>query len=128
MGLDTTHDCFHGSYSGFHEFRCALARVIGIDLERMVGFQRPSRDPEPDAFTWEGLPPDPLHVLLNHSDCDGVIGREHQLPLAARLEEVAEKIEDAQGYHDPGYHRKRALKFAAGLRQAHAANETVEFM
>ena len=30
MGLDTTHDCFHGSYSNFYAWRNELCRVAGI--------------------------------------------------------------------------------------------------
>lgn len=32
MGLDTTHDCWHGAYSAFHRFRHGIARAIGLDL------------------------------------------------------------------------------------------------
>lgn len=63
MGLDTTHDCWHGSYHGFNHWRRAVARTVGIDLETMRGF---GGDGE-----WNEA--DPITTLLNHSDCDGDI-------------------------------------------------------
>lgn len=38
MGLDTSHDCFHGPYSQFMRWRLFLAKQIGIPLGMMRGF------------------------------------------------------------------------------------------
>jgi hypothetical protein len=32
MGLDTTHDCWHGSYGGFNRWRNAIAAAAGYTL------------------------------------------------------------------------------------------------
>lgn len=42
MGLDTTHDCWHGAYTAFHRWRCKLAEVAGLPpLDLMEGFYQP---------------------------------------------------------------------------------------
>lgn len=38
MGLDTTHDAWHGAYSSFKRFRIWLASLIGLDLQNMEGY------------------------------------------------------------------------------------------
>ena len=39
MGLDTSHDCWHGSYSSFNSWRHEIARVAGMPpLGFMEGF------------------------------------------------------------------------------------------
>ena len=37
MGLDTTHDCWHGSYSAFAIWRKKLAEAANIPLDLMEG-------------------------------------------------------------------------------------------
>ena len=119
MGLDTTHNCWHGSYTSFHRFREELANAIGMpDLKKMEGFG--------GAIAWESLPPDTLHVLLNHSDSDGVIEAKDCLPLAERLEEIVRL--HAVYEEDYGYSwQERALQFAKGLRVAASLGENVDF-
>ena len=68
MGLDVSHGCWNGSYSGFMKFRKILAGSIDIDLENMAGFSRGEA-----SELWENRPDDDLHILLRHSDCDGEI-------------------------------------------------------
>src|SRR5690242_4873055 len=97
MGLDTTHDCWHGSYIAFGKWREAIARAAGIELNRMRGFTWESGCvnglidfllPPDNPIDWSELPQDILHVLLNHSDCDGIILAADCEPLAERLEEI----------------------------------------
>jgi hypothetical protein len=39
MGLDTTHDCWHGAYRAFMKWRCKIAEVAGFPpLKWMEGF------------------------------------------------------------------------------------------
>lgn len=46
MGLDTTHDAWHGAYSAFMRWRCEIAKVAGLPpLELMEGFFVPQRAP-----------------------------------------------------------------------------------
>jgi len=157
MGLDTTHNCWHGPYSSFNRWREEIARVVGVPLPLMEGFYRGSpcsqtmewaapRDGGPRGgfegtvlhswisavapwlpVDWRALRPDPIHALLNHSDCEGEIPVEDCLPLAARLEEVADLLPDEPKWHRGASARAKALQFAAGLREAAAAGEPVEF-
>lgn len=38
MGLDTSHDCWHGAYSAFMRWRRAVAKAAGIPLDLMENF------------------------------------------------------------------------------------------
>lgn len=124
MGLDTTHGCWHGSYTSFDRFRSALARAAGIDLDAMRGFG--------GRIEWSSIAPDPLHELLNHSDCEDSIPAIACLPLALRLEDLLPelaKIDSAEG-NTPGQsrcHVEDAQDFAKGLRLAADCGEDVEF-
>ena len=78
MGLDTSHDCWHGAYSAFARWRKRIAAAVGINLDSMEGFG--------GSRSWSEWALDPIAVLLNHSDCDGEIAHEVCGPLADRLE------------------------------------------
>lgn len=115
MGLDTTHDCWHGAYSRFMQWRIELAKAAGMPpLRDMRGFSgdRP-------CLEWEDQVPDVIHVLLNHSDCDGEIAHSDCLPLARRLCVLAALV--------PEEWMQRTIEFAAGLLRAHNLNQNVEF-
>ncbi|MEK9726025.1 MAG: hypothetical protein VW405_21410 [Rhodospirillaceae bacterium] len=133
MGLDTTHDCWHGAYSAFHRFRHGIARAIGLDLASMQGFSESTVTGQGRAgIAWSLLKPDPIHILLNHSDCEGEIAVPNLLPLAARLEELIpalaaiDGVEPGVGHLSSGL-ASAAKRFADGLRRAAAAGEAVEF-
>lgn len=49
MGLDTTHDCWHGSYGSFSIFREKLAEAAGIPLDLMEGFYS---EPYSESMEW----------------------------------------------------------------------------
>lgn len=119
MGLDTSHDCWHGSYSAFNDFRVDIARALGFDLNTMEGF---SEREHQGTRTWESLPVpnDPLYVLLLHSDCDGEIAVKHLVPLAERLEQIAPSLTHK-------WMSEAARAFAAGCRRAAAAKQPVKF-
>lgn len=54
MGLDTTHDCWHGAYSSFHRWRCKLAELAGLPpLGEMEGFW--NGDPKAPASEVGGI-------------------------------------------------------------------------
>ena len=148
MGLDVTHDCWHGSYGSFNAFREDIARAIGVPLELMEGFYREDRldslfmndmklpyvAESTELYItqwlpidWEVLKPDPIYILLHHSDCDGTIEIKDLLPIAERLETIAPLLGDGTGKVKWNMQEK-ALKFAAGLREAFSLNEVVEFM
>lgn len=130
MGLDTTHDCWHGSYSSFNRWRCAVATAAGWKLGdpdelRVVTPETPS-DIEQKNYQgeWDTDPADPLMVLFAHSDCDGIIHHRHAAPLADRLEALLSSIPTSDV---PPCNNKRTRQFIDGLRLAAAAGENVEF-
>ncbi len=103
MGLDTTHDCWHGSYGSFSRFRDALATAAGYDTDG-----------------WPDWPAeDPLILLIHHSDCDGFIHTLLCRPLAARIDELIPHL-------DPEV-ADRARQFSEGLKVAANRGEHVEF-
>ena len=119
MGLDVSHDCWHGAYSAFMRWRREIARVVGIDLMSMEGFKE-------NGTSWETLKPDVLHVLLTHSDCDGYIQWKQTKKLADRLTELLPLLEGEGGGHIGSY-REKTQEFIDGLLLAHEAHERVEF-
>lgn len=146
MGLDATHNCWHGPYSAFMRWRQAIAAAVGIPLDMMDGFvdlrshgstlalTRAAVEKcgigdltkgELDRFLanlpikWEVLRPSPLHILLSHSDCDGEIRWQDCGPIALALADVLPDL--AEVWHD------RTQQFITGLREAAAARENVEF-
>ena len=149
MGLDTSHDCWHGGYGVFMIWRKALAHAAGLPpLDFMEGFYddqvRAVFSADSGPFTWhrtmwtQGLPirwsclrPDVLYELLDHSDCDGELKAHICAPLAERLDRLY-WVMDGWKEDDPYFKRREDYmtwteRFAAGLRDAAEANENVEF-
>lgn len=116
MGLDTTHDCWHGPYSMFMRWRRELHRYVGPDQTRTL------------EQAWEAGDYDdqtkPINVLMGHSDCDGEIAAEMCDPLADALQALADKM-PPRGTYDSA--RPALDRFIAGLRKAQAAGEPVKF-
>lgn len=138
MGLDTSHDCWHGAYSAFSRWRNALATAAGYELERVVYNGVPYDQPKRinwEALTdanfqgeWERTPEDPLVVLFAHSDCDGAIHPREAKVLADRLEELLPKLEAlGEGGGHIGNYRDKTQTFIDGLRLAVASDESVRF-
>jgi hypothetical protein len=147
MGLDTTHDCFHGSYRAFNVWRNKLAEVAGYQFavppeypmgevavvnESKTGRELPLIDwghlaPREDSPAlngeWEETPKDPLLVLLVHYDCDGYIKPEQAGPLADRLEDLIPKLPEQSKLR----WQSTTEQFIKGLREAAAKGETVGF-
>lgn len=143
MGLDTSHDCWHGAYSAFNRWRDKLAEVAGytgqsnpvtnsaIDLdwgnvEATIGFDLMGK--------WSSIPvrpdgtPDPLIILIAHSDCEGELQVEYLTPLADRLEQLLPLLGQEDGKGHVGLYKGATERFIRGLREAALANEPVEFM
>lgn len=119
MGLDTSHDCWHGSYGAFNRWRTKICEVAGYGaLEERENFGGSKPWPEGDV----------LIKLLDHSDCDGEIATEDCGPIADRLESLlpALRIAGDGGGHVGDYATKTET-FISGLRAAAKANEPVEF-
>ena len=139
MGLDTTHDCWHGGYGSFSIFREVLARAAGWpqdgdDSYPASGGSRINWDSLPAGWLmgegWEAVPEDPLIILAAHSDCDGSLPVFALSPLADRLEELRPKVYDATMEYAPAWADvmpERVDQFVKGLRAAAAAGEPVEF-
>ncbi len=125
MGLDTTHDCWHGAYRSFMLWRTQIAKAAGITLRLMEGFCDPLPAEAP-PIRWCTLRSDPLHVLLNHSDCDGSIAWQDCGPLADRLEQLLPLLpKERDGVYVDW--TKTTKRFIRGLRRAATAQEDVEF-
>ena len=152
MGLNTTHGCWDGGYSGFAMFRHAVglaaglpyrkpnpfwheygADVLDIDWSRITERQIEGYWDRKGPTVFLGIygPPrtDPALYLLVHSDCDGKLRRGYLPDLKARLEEIEPEFERIIPTMPPGYHHLggRLRTFINGLAKAIEAGEHVEF-
>lgn len=156
MGLDCSHDAWHGAYSAFMRWRTEIARVAGLPpLELMEGFYAPLEKaraagysvptiylgPSTDELTrnciqrlddrlpilWNCLEPSPLHELLYHSDCDGEIEADKCAAIADALEELLPDMPEGEGGGHIGNWRDKTKQFIDGLRKAAAAGEPLDF-
>lgn len=130
MGLDTSHDAWHGSYSAFARWRDTVAKAAGYQLVKVtespfdqVLIDWGSLDEENIQGEWSDTPTDPLIVLIAHSDCDGVIHPEQAKPLADRLEALLPALDD-DGVSNVA---ERTEQFIRGLRAAVEAREDLDF-
>lgn len=111
MGLDTSHDCFHGSYSTFNSWRLILTKLAGYgDIYEYLGYRGNKHFPKNDILT----------ILLEHSDCDGQIKWEMCDTLSKRLKEILPKFEGE-------YMQEITKKFIKGLEKAYKRKENVDF-
>lgn len=140
MGLDTTHDCWHGPYSAFMRWRNKIAELAGIPLPLMEGFFDWSEHYSPPLdkipmnmrtlvpflpIKWESLRFDPLHYLLNHSDCDGHITWKRAKKIADRLDEILREWCPEDDQDQWAYDKTK--QFRDGLYEAYKLQENVEF-
>jgi hypothetical protein len=133
MGLDTSHNAWHGAYSAFGRWRDKLAEVAGYRFYRDPRDGREYPSLNWDAITednlygqWEAIPEDPLILLIAHSDCDGEIQPEHCGPLADRLEQLLPRLSGEGGGHI-GLYQEKTRQFVDGLRLAAGLGEPLEF-
>lgn len=127
MGLDTSHDCWHGPYSSFHRWRIWLAERAGLPpLELMEGFMGATDHyahvrigtKVMDQYPWQGHSHEVAGLPISW-DCL------KPSPLDHIDGEVTETSKPACAIYDgmvPATER-----FIAGLRLAAEAKETVEF-
>lgn len=147
MGLDCSHDAFHGAYSAFSRLRQCVAAASGGSypphyvygpngqvqedergrLKRVEGLD--------DGMVYFGRDLDEtsgLRIFLEHSDCDGEIGPDDCLRVADELEPLLPRVE-AMGWLDCGHIGRDGgyvavlKRFIAGCRAAHAAGEPLLF-
>lgn len=146
MGLDTSHDAFHGGYGSFSIMRATLCLADGMTIEGGYAgtYTWPGEptalSPDIDARCELGevdrdeFPWDPLIFLIRHQDCDGVIKPGMAAALADRIEEVLFKVDAetekfAPAWAIPAEPNTTALakQFMEGLRRSSAAGEDLEF-
>jgi hypothetical protein len=133
MGLDTTHDAWHGAYGAFTRFRNALAEAAGYAVEdRNVALDWGHVEEGNLYGEWDSIPcntlgPDPLLFLIIHSDCEGHIEPEHCALLADRLEELLPAIGEQDGGGHLGDVGTATRRFINGCRAAAAEGERLEF-
>ncbi|MGH9252640.1 MAG: hypothetical protein ACRD0W_24455 [Acidimicrobiales bacterium] len=150
MGLDTTHDAWGGGYIAFTRWRNKLAEVAGyyVEPQHIRSFSDGSPDESVSANVcldwghvteaqimgkWTAMPcnilgePDPLLILLAHSDCDGMIEAQYCAPLADRIEQLIPRLPTESAAGHIGDWRAKTQRFVDGLRQAAAAGEDVGF-
>lgn len=155
MGLDCSHNAWHGAYSAFMRWRQKIAEVAGLPpLEFMDGFYVPlngsgatlyhgistnasayGTDSRPFLahiddrlpISWDCLKPSALHELLYHSDCDGEIAADHCGPIADELEALIPLLPDDEDGGHIGNWREKTQQFVDGLRAAAAAGEPLDF-
>jgi hypothetical protein len=136
MGLDCSHDAWHGAYSAFSRWRHKIAEAAGYAVwpvkygdgmthdTVMLDWGRITKENQFGA--WEQTPADPLVVLFVHSDCEGEIRPEQAGPLADALERLLPDLDGDGGGHIGDY-RSKTRAFIDGLRRAVAANEPLDF-
>lgn len=153
MGLDISHNTWHGAYSAFMRWREKIAEVAGLPpLELMEGFYSEGsmgnmfslldyKYPKEDELDmsavrrmrkklpikWECLKPSPLLELLYHSDCDGYINWKVCKGIADELSKLIDKLpnEDAGGHI--GNWIEKTETFIKGLLTAYDKKEKLLF-
>ncbi|PWC96977.1 hypothetical protein [Azospirillum sp. TSO5] len=150
MGLDCSHDAFHGAYSAFNRFRQTVARAMGGSFPPHYAYGMDNRpipqgefglvvDPLREDGMWywgRGYEADThpgLYEFFTHSDCDGEIAPDMCLKVADELEALLSDIERVSPSEENG-HIARAggyvevtKRFIAGCRAAAAAGEPLTF-
>lgn len=118
MGLDTSHDAWHGGYGSFNIWREEIAKLSGIPkLSEMEGFG--------GNIVWDIE--HPLYALLNHSDCDGELTPDECKKTAEGLQIVYDKMDDAQFGGHIGNIKNKTKQFIDGCLLAHSLNEPIDF-
>jgi len=118
MGLDTSHNCFHGSYSSFNRFRSSLAAQIGINLYEYIGYGEKGVK---DLMSIEH----DIQPLLNHSDCDGVLTVKQARQIAKGLTNILENFNDKI----PAYYgfKEYVIQFRDGCLDAVSKKQKIDF-
>lgn len=117
MGLDTTHDAFHGPYSSFNKWRHWLAHQIGINLNDYFGYGgNGTKDIESIDH--------PLMPLFNHSDCDGELTPEECRQIIKGLKDILSTTPLDTSFFSNYWLTERFMK---GCIRAANAKENIKF-
>jgi hypothetical protein len=125
MGLDTSHDAWHGPYSSFNRFRYWLAEKIGINLDDYIGYGKESAVKELTSIDHKLMP------LFNHSDCEGELTPAECKQIAEGIDEILKGISKEEVEHPENTysfsHINKAKQFREGCLLAHSLNENIDF-
>ena len=122
MGLDTTHNCWHGPYGSFSDFRYKLANLIGLDLDNFCGY---NHNADNCIMMSRNTISHDIYPLINHSDCDGVL-------LIYECESIVDGLNDIL-LNNPdlkntdSYFYDKIIQFRDGCLDAISKNEIVVF-
>lgn len=119
MGLDTSHDAWHGPYSSFNQFRTWVAAQLGINLKDCVGFTD-----KPTIALDIALADHDLLPFLDHSDCDGKLTPEECRRIAKGFKELLKNVPE-DNTHWSNY--QHAVRFMKGCIRAANAKESIDF-
>lgn len=86
MGLNTTHGAWDGPYSCFNDFRYAIGKRIGINMDDYIGYNPMTGTKELDDIEH------PVRYLLDHSDCDGELSPSECTLIAFGLDQIMNEI------------------------------------
>lgn len=118
MGLDTSHNCWHGSYSSFNKFRYSLGRQIGVNLDEYNGYGK-GEIKELTSIKHDLLP------LFNHSDCEGELTVKESEQIVKGLNSVLENFNEEFGL--PYDFKNKIIQFRDGCLDAISKNEIIDF-
>lgn len=131
MGLDVSHDCWHGGYHSFNTWRDTVSRYAGYSFDLYDTENGKVKAPVIDwqkidnnnlMGKWKVMPSDPWWIIIAHYDCDGIIQKDHVKPLYERMEQILQLIpKDDTVVYD------KTVKFIEGLKFAYERNEKVTF-
>ncbi len=148
MGLDCSHDAFHGAYSAFNRLRRIVAYAAGGsfpphweyepngEVKEHAGMTvvKNNLDPSsfylPEGYTHKSHPG--LYKFLAHSDCDGKISPTMCTKVANDLESLLPKVEALHwkaGGHlaITGGYVEVLQRFILGCRKAAAQKQSLLF-
>jgi hypothetical protein len=113
MGLDTSHNAWHGPYSAFNRFRRNL--MLSYNNTSLDDYEGYGGNIPMNNIADKGL-----FIFFNHSDCDGDISPEDCKLVSESLLSLSPKVTD-------NYYRDLLTDFANGCALAYNNNETLEF-
>lgn len=124
MGLNISPDGGSWSYSGFQQFRLALAAEEGIRLDDMLGFGGSG-----EWSTDGGELITPLAPLLHHSDCDGVLEPDEAAMILRRLPAILDRWNqlDTEAGFERAYDVEQGRRLVAALQHAVEHRSVVVF-
>lgn len=132
MGLDTSHEAFHGPYSSFDRMRRAVSWAVGGNWPEVISLTDDFDFQEADK---QQFPPDQfpgLYEFLNHSDCDGQISPNMCYYVARDLAHIKLLVADLEQTHPEfntpmGSESERLQQFIDGCWSAYYDSEPLEF-